>query len=159
VFVEDLWIDQANESEAIEQAVRMYVQAGVVQKLGVEKVGSVTTHIHIANALKARGRHIAFGELKDRGKTGVLLRPSGRNKRKFIEAALSWPLNNSMWYYSTDCPSPPIDRLKLEMKNFPFWHDDGLNICAYLYDILQNYNFSMDEEQWNRPLKLASCPV
>ena len=160
VFIEDLWIETANESEAIDQAVRMYLKAGVVQKLGVEKVGMTTTHIHIANALKARGRHVTFGELKDRGKTGVLLRPSGRNKRKFIEAALSWPLNNSMWYYSKECPTPPIERLKMEMKNFPYWHDDALNICAYLYDIIQNYNFSMeDQNQWNRPLKMAACPV
>jgi len=27
------------------------------------------------------------------------------------------------------------------MTNFPLWHDDALNICAYLYDILRDYHF------------------
>lgn len=138
VFIEDLWISPANESEAIEQIVRMYLSAGMIMRLGVEKVGVSTTHLHIGNALRARGRHVNF----EKGGVGVLLRPAGRNKRKMIEAALSWPLNNGKIHYSTAVPTNYVERLKMEMMNFPVWHDDGLNMLAYLYDVLKDFAFS-----------------
>ena len=141
VYIEDLMIEPMNESEAIESAVGMYINGGIIQRLGVEKVGQATTHVHIANALRARGRNVRFPAENDRRSTGILLRPAGRNKRKFIESALAWPLNNGKWFYSSDVPVAYIDRLKQEMANFPLWHDDGLNICAYLYDILRDYHF------------------
>ena len=156
IFIENLWIEPSNESEAIEQGVRMYIQGGIIAKLGVEKVGQTTTHIHIANALKAKGRNVVFSD--DKWTTGKLLRPAGRNKRKFIESAVSWPLNNGKWHYSSDVPTPYIDRLKMEMKNFPMWHDDGLNICAYLYDVIQEYNFPAQEAK-PRPLRMVACPI
>ena len=129
----------------------MYIDAGIVSRFGVEKVGQTTTHIHIANALKARGRHIEFSD--DRGSTGILLRPAGRNKRKFIESAFAWPLNNSKWFYSSEISAKYIDRLKQEMINFPLWHDDALNICAYLYDILRDYHFLPRETEHEKMLR------
>ncbi len=135
VFIEDLWIQPAGESEAIEQIVRMYIGGGIIERLCVEKVGISTTHLHIAQALKARGRHVEF---EDYG-MGVLLRPAGRNKKKFIEGALAWPLNNGKLFYSSSVPAPYIERLKMEMENFPLWHDDGLNVLAYVYDVLKDF--------------------
>lgn len=143
VFLEDVWITPASESEAIDQIVRMYLKAGMIMKLGVEKVGISTTHLHIANALKAHGRFISF----DTGGNGVLLRPAGRNKRKMIESALSWPMNNSKMFYSLSCPTNFIERIKMEMRNFPVWHDDGINMLAYLTDVLKDYYFGRAEEQ------------
>jgi hypothetical protein len=141
IFIQDLWVEVCGESEAIERAVRMYVDAGIVCSIGVEKVGQTTTHLHIANALKARGRHVEFSD--DRWSSGILLRPSGRNKKKFIESALAWPLNNSKWFYSSEVPVKYIERLKQEMSTFPLWHDDTLNACAYLYDVIREYNFPL----------------
>ena len=136
VFLEDLWVTPSSSSEAIDQAIRMYLRAGIVHKLGVEKVGISTTHQHIADALKAHGRHVEFGDsIWD---VGVLLRPAGREKKKFIEDALAWPLNNGKLFYSTSIPYAFIERLKLEMTNHPVWHDDALNIWAYLYDVTAN---------------------
>lgn len=136
VFLEDLWVTPASSSEAIDQAIRMYLRAGIVHKLGVEKVGISTTHQHVADALKAHGRHVEFGDaIWD---VGVLLRPAGREKKKFIEDAVAWPLNNGKLFYSTSIQKSYIDRLKLEMTNFPAWHDDALNILAYLYDVTAN---------------------
>jgi hypothetical protein len=134
VFLENLWVSPAGETEAIEQAVRMYLSAGIIQKLGVEKVNVSTTHIHIAQALKARGRHVEFEEYG----AGVLLRPAGRNKKMFIEKALAWPLNNGKLFYSTAIGAPFIERLKMEMENFPLWHDDALNALSYTYDVLHD---------------------
>lgn len=141
IYIENLWISPANESEAIETIVRMYISAGIVQRLGVEKVGISTTHLHIAQALKARGRHVSFD---DERSVGVMLRPAGRNKKKMIESALSWPLNNGKIHYSDAIPTAYIERLKMEMVNFPFWHDDGINMLAYLYDVIQDCHFPTD---------------
>jgi len=141
VFLENLWVEIASESEAIDQAVRMFIDSGIVVRLGVEKVGISTTHIHIAKALKARGRYVDFDENNKKTSVGVLLRPAGRHKKKFIEAALAWPLNNSKLYYSKSIKSGYIERLKQEMDNFPLWHDDVLNMMAYLYDMIKEYNF------------------
>ena len=38
----------------------MYLDAGIIKKVGIEKVGISTTHIHFAKALKAVGRHVSF---------------------------------------------------------------------------------------------------
>lgn len=135
VYLLDLWIEPSTESAAIEHIVRMYLRAGIVSVLGVEKTGLATTHIHVANALGARGRHIEFGD--ELWSTGRLLRPAGREKRKKIESALSWPLNNSKIHYCEDIPAAYIDRLKQEMSFFPRWHDDGLDMLAYLWDLLK----------------------
>jgi hypothetical protein len=137
-FLEDFWVQPASESEAIDQAVRMFTRGGVIHKLGVEKVGISTTHIHIAAALKARGRHVEFGD--PRFSVGILLRPAGRNKKKFIEAALGWPLNNGKWHYADDIPNAYLDRLRMEMVNFPVWHDDVLNMMSYSEDVIKDCN-------------------
>ncbi len=136
VFLEDLWVQPAGESEAIEQAVRMYIRAGIVHRLGVEKTGVSTTHLHIADALKARGRRVKFDDGKH--SVGIHLRPAGRNKNKFIESALAWPLNNGKLYYADDIPAPFLERLKMEMENFPVWNDDVLNMIAYIYDVIKD---------------------
>ena len=143
VYIEDLWISPSSESVAIEQIVRMYLAGGVIQKVGVEKVGTTTTHLHISSALKARGRHVKFDEKTD---AGVLLRPAGRTKRKLIESSLAWPLNNGKLHYCASIPSAYVERLKMEMSNFPYWHDDGINMLAYLYDVIKDYSFTRGEE-------------
>jgi hypothetical protein len=137
-FLEDLWVQPANESEAIEQAIRMFTRSGIIHKLGVELVGQVTTHLHIAAALKAHGRHVEFSDSP--WTVGKMLRPAGRNKKKFIEGALSWPLNNGKWYYADDIPNAYLDRLRMEMVNFPVWHDDALNALSYSEDVIKDCN-------------------
>jgi hypothetical protein len=143
VFIEDLWIEQATNSEGIEQIIRMYIRAGTIMKLGVEKVGVSTTHLHVQSALRAHGRHVRFDT---QGGNGVILRPAGRHKSTMIDSALSWPLNNGKIHYSLAIPTSFIDRLKQEMSFFPVWHDDGINMIAYLYDLMKDFAFGMAEE-------------
>jgi len=157
IYIEDLWISPANESEAIEQIVRMYLKARMIHRLGVEKVGISTTHNQIQRALRAYGRYISF----DRGGNGILLRPAGRNKRKFIESSISWPLNNGKIFYSDAVPPPYLDRLKMEMRNFPAWHDDGLNMLSYVYDVIKDEFFPAAEDiaEQNRRKRYEEKPV
>jgi len=136
VYIIDSIISPLGDSEAIEAIVRMYRNAGVIQKVGVEKVGLSSTEIHVGNALRAIGRHISV----DDGSL-VILRPAGRNKTQRIESALAWPLNNGKLHISKAVPHAYRERLKWEMEKFPFWHDDGLDALSYLYDIIKDFRF------------------
>ena len=142
VYIMDLEADQMTHSEGIETVVRMYLDAGMVRQLGVEKVGLSTTEVHIVNALRAHGRR-----LSEENKNLVLLRPGGRSLAKRIEGAVQWPLNNGKIYYSTAIPKKHIDRMKMEMEKFPFFHSDIVNIIAYLYDMLKEYRFPLKNEK------------
>ncbi len=114
---------------------------GVIQAIGVEKVGQSTTEIHLANALRANNRMVSI-----ENNSLIILKPQGRKKEDRVVSALQWPLNNGKWFYATDLDYKQIARLKDEMDKFPFWHDDGLDICAYLYDILKDYRFSRKQK-------------
>lgn len=139
IYIMDLEADQMTHSEGIETVCRMYMNGGIIQQVGVEKVGLSTTEIHISNALRAHGRRLTVesGNL-------VLLKPAGRSLAKRIEAAVQWPLNNGKIYYSTKIDKKLIDRLKMEMEKFPYFHSDILNIVAYLYDMMKEFRFNKD---------------
>lgn len=137
VYALDLDISPKTHAEAIEAACRMYMRNGMVMALGIEKVGQSTAEIHIASALQAYNRHVSI----DAG-TLVILKPAGRKKEDRIVSALQWPLNNGKLFYSTDIHQSQIDRVKQEMDTFPLWHDDGLDIFSYLYDMIKDYKFS-----------------
>lgn len=144
VFILDAVISPLSDSEAVETICRLYIDAGIVQRLGVEKVGLSTTEIHVANALRKKGRHLSL-----ENKNLVLLRPAGRNKVHRIQSALTWPLNNGKLFLSSDVPSSYRDRLRTEMEKFPYWHDDGLDAFSYLYDMMKHYRFTPMKNKLN----------
>ena len=152
IYILDLLLTPLRESEAPDEIAKMYVRNGLIQKVGIEKVGLSTVEIHVANALAKRGRLISQEQ-----KTLEILRPAGRSKTKRIESALAWPLYNSKIHISTDIPKPYRDRLKEEMDKFPKWHDDGLDMLSYLYDMIDGYRFAVRGKRKNRPhLKVAN---
>ncbi len=136
IYILDLCIEEMDLIEASQTAVDMYIKAGRILKLAIEKVGISTTEIHIANALKAKGKYLS----EDRGNLQIL-RPAGRQKHYRIESNLSWPLQNSKIHYLDTIPSAFIERLMLEMDKFPYWHDDGLDMLSYVYDVIKDYRF------------------
>ena len=136
VYLLDADADQMTHAQAIEAIVRMYCRNGMIMQLGVEKVALSTTEMHIQNALRAAGRRI---EIKDN--TLVLLKPAGRSKAYRVESALQWPLNNGKLYYSTALSKFYIDKVKMEMDKFPFYHVDILDMMAYAYDLFKEYRF------------------
>lgn len=142
VYILDGEADQMTHSEAIETVVRMYLNGGIIRQLGVEKVALSTTEKHIVDALKMKGRRVS----EDSGNL-VLLRPASRSLAKRIEGAVQWPLCNGKIFYSTSCPKKTVDLLKLEMEKFPFFHSNFLNILAYLYDVLKDFNFGTGEQR------------
>lgn len=136
VYLMQLEADRMSHSEGIETVVRMYLDAGIVKQLGVEKVGLSTTEVHIVNALRAHGRRLSV----DSGNL-FLCKPAGRSLAKRIEGAVQWPLNNGKLFYSTAIPKKHIERMKMEMEKFPYFHSDIVNIIAYLYDMLGACSF------------------
>lgn len=137
VYVLDSCITPMGTSEAIEQIVRMYIANGSILKVGIEKAGLSTTEIHVANALKARGRHISV----DSGSL-VLLKPAGRTKEIRIESSLAWALNNGKIFLYSKIPFAYKNKLRNEMSEFPYGHDDGVDALSYVYDIMKDYNFN-----------------
>jgi hypothetical protein len=136
VYILDAQISPFDMDKALEELVQMYCRAGKVLQLGVEKVGLSTAEIHIVNALRAKKKY-----LSEKDESLKLLRPSGREKHRRIEAALMWPLNNGKIHISRAIPFATRQRLKDEMDQFPYWHDDGLDALSYLYDMIQDYRF------------------
>lgn len=136
VYLEDLIADQMTHSEAIETIIRMYMRNGMIMQFGVEKVGLSTTEIHVAEALKKKGRKLSVenGNL-------VLLRPANRSLEQRVKSALQWPLNNSKLWYSTAISPVYRDKMIEEMKNFPVYHTDILNMLAYAYDLFAAFKF------------------
>lgn len=137
IFIIDLILAQMNEVEAIEEIVRMYLRGGIILQVGVEKASQSTTEIHVANALEIYGRHVSTER-----ETLKILKPSGRNKQERILKALEWPLANSKVFISKRISINYIERMKMEMDKFPFWHDDGIDALAYVYDMIYDYSFS-----------------
>lgn len=136
VYILDLMIAPMTDSESIENITRMYLKAGMVMQVGVEKVGLSSVEQHVANALRAKGRYISLDN-----ETLIILTPAGRSKKERIRQALEWPLNNGKLYINQYIPTAYKDRLRLELDNFPYWHDDGLDAVSYGYDILKDYKF------------------
>lgn len=141
IYILDLMIEEMDLISATNNVVDMYIRAGRVLKLAVEKVGMSTTEIHIANALKAKGKRVS----EDKGNLHIL-KPAGREKHYRIESNLSWPLLNSKIHYADTIPQAFIERLMLEMDKFPYWHDDGLDMLSYIYDVIKDYKFGKRPE-------------
>ena len=145
IYIEDIVAEPLAETEAINIATNMYIRQGVVHVLGVEKVGISSTHNQIRSALKARGRNLTIENdiKKKRVNVIMLLRPSGRNKVKFIESAVAFPLFNSKIHISDKIQPKYRQKLEEEMDTFPYGKtDDILNTIAYVYDVILQYNFS-----------------
>lgn len=140
LFILDALIEPLAHDDAVKNIVDMYLRGGRVLKLGVEKVGISTTEIHVAKALRAKGKIVTL-------KSGSLevLRPAGRSKQQRIESALVWPLNNGKLHISKAVPAAYRDRIRFEMEKFPYWHDDALDALSYGYDLIKDYTFPKHE--------------
>ena len=136
VYLLDIEAAKMSHSEGIDGIVRMYLRNGIIHQLGVEKTGLSTTEIHIANALRARGRRVSV-----EARNLVLLKPAGRTKQFRVESALQWPLNNGMLYYSTTIHESYVEMIRDEMNKFPFYHVDVLDMWAYVYDMIKTFHF------------------
>lgn len=145
IYITNAIISPMRETEAIEAIARMYCSSGVIERIGVEKVGLSSVEVHVANALEKMGRRISI----DDG-TLVSLKPAGRSKQKRIESALAWPLFNSKIHISKSIAKTYRDRLMQELDSFPYWHDDCLDALSYLYDIISDFRFISHKEFYKK---------
>lgn len=150
IYITDALIEPLKEQEAPDLIARMYLRAGMVMALGVEKVGMSTTEVHIANSLRVHGKHLSLeaGNL-------ILLKPAGRKKELRIESALAWPLFNGNIHISTSIPLIYRDRLRQEMDKFPAWKLDGIDALSYIYDILRTYQFPSQKNAFSKPYTMV----
>jgi len=136
VYILDAEADQMSHAEGIHGFVDMYLRNGIIQQVGVEKVGLATTEMHIASALKRYGVR-----LEVENENLVLLKPANRSKERRVEAALQWPLNNGKIFYVDDLPPKFLTQLCDEMDKFPFFHVDILDMIAYSYDLFTQFKY------------------
>lgn len=138
VYITDAVIEPMTESAAIEAIARMYMANGIILKVCYEKQGNITPAVmlHVVNALKTKGRYIS-----EESNSLFWLKHQSRNKEERITSALQWPLNNGKLHISQTIHTSYRDRLKNEMSQFPYWHDDGLDALSYLYDVVKDFSF------------------
>lgn len=138
IYILDAVVREMPHAEALDIAVKMFMRNGRVLKLAVEKVALSTTEIHISNALRAKGKYVTL----KRGNL-VVVGPQGRGKVERITGHLQWPLLHGKIHVNEDIPLEYRERLRAEMKQFPYWHDDTLDALAYLYDVIGVYKFGV----------------
>jgi hypothetical protein len=149
IYITDIFSEQLGDSEGVDIIVQKYINAGLPRVLGIEKSSLSSTHTQVREALRKVGRYLTIENDIKKKKSNVilLLRPGGKHKKKFIDSALEWPLNNSKIHISTDVSTKYREKLELEMEQHPFGNDDILNTIAYLYrDIVLEYVFPAYEE-------------
>jgi hypothetical protein len=135
LFIRDLMIERLSEAEGHDQAVKMFIRGGLIQKLCIEKVALSSTETHVVNALRLRGRHL----MKENG-TLFICQPAGRKKQYRVEKALVTPFTNMKIFISTDIPAAYRARMRMEMDRWFAWKDDGLDMLSYVYDVLADGN-------------------
>jgi hypothetical protein len=152
IYILDGCIEELSFYDALDMVFKMYDRNGRILQLGVEKVATSSFEVHVANALRSKGKHVSL-----EAENLVLLRPAGRSKVERIEHNLVWPLNNGKVHISKAIPEATRARLKQEMERFPYWRDDGLDALSYLWDMVKNYRFGprpgekpKQEKEWLR---------
>jgi hypothetical protein len=123
--------------------------------LGVEKQGTCTAEIHVANALRQHGRYIS-----EENGTLKILRTGGIGKAQRIRSTIPTPLFNGKIYVSSAVETVYKERMKMEMDKYPLWHDDFLDSLAWLYQMVKDYNrwqfFDYEEEDTDELLSIYS---
>lgn len=148
IYIMDGFISPMTESQAVEQITRMYLNNGMIMQVGYERMMNTTPAwlFHVINGLRMKGRYIS-----EDAKTLIPLSHGGRNKVHRIISALQWALNNSCIFISKGVSNVYRERLREEMNKFPYWHDDGLDALAYVYDMIKDFNFVSRQDNYNIP--------
>lgn len=144
LYILDLMIEVLKHADALDAVVEMYSRNGRIQKLGVEKVAMSSHEMHVSNALRARRKVVTV----ENGGLEVL-RPAGRSKEERIIDNVQWPLNHGKVFISKAIPFAYRERLKAEMRRFPYWHDDGPDALAYAYEMAKNFRFGVYSSREN----------
>lgn len=135
VYILDGFLGLAKLDEGLRHAVNIFCRNGWIMKTGVEKVGQSTFEVHVAAALRAKGRVISI-----ENKTLEILRPGGRSKEQRITGNLMAPLKAGLIHMLDTVPSETRLNLQFQLENYGATkRDDGPDSLAYLWDLLRSY--------------------
>lgn len=152
VYLLDGILSPLGEEEAPLLIADMWVRNLPIEHIGVEKVGLSTTEIHIQNALAIRGFYVT------QSNQGIkILKPGGREKKQRIARALILPFKKGKIHVSSRVDPKVIQIIGQEMDMFPYWNDDGLDVLAYLYDLItdQSICWIPDEDEQEEPSQVG----
>lgn len=161
VFVLDGFLEVVDHDVGVAKVAEMYVRGGWIRQIAVEKVGASTAEIHIAGALRARGRSVTL-----ENEMLTLVQPSGRSKEARISDNLAGLVKAGLFTITDGVPQAVQERLRFEFERFPNGrYDDGIDALAYLPDVLKKFpfpKFSQDEpkvrakvDEWDRAFEKA----
>lgn len=151
-FIVELQMVAFSHAEAISVIRDIYLRGEYVHQIGIEDDRSMT-HKFVTSELGEKGRIIS----EDMGNL-VLLKHQGRNKDNRIASAWQWPLLNDKCYISNRIPAKTIEKLKTQLNNFPFGLKDGIDMLAYLPDMISEFLMwpavydDEDEDREKKPL-------
>ena len=146
IYITDLALSPMKEPQAVDLIVKMYLR-NYIEALAVEKINSGILGLHVAGILNDKHRR----RVTEADKTLIYLKPAGRDKHQRISTALEIPFLNGNVHISTNVDPAYRDRLRQEMDNFPMWHEDGLDMLSYIYDILA-------DQFWQSRLRVYQKP-
>lgn len=136
IYILDGMITRLRFEDVSRAVCNLYIGNLPIRHVAVEKIGISTTHLHVSNALKARGHTVTVenGRMK-------LVTHSRTSKAARIEA-LAAPLYNGAMFMVDDVNIEAQTRLREEMERFPNWHDDGLDALTMAYELFQQPEYS-----------------
>lgn len=134
-YIVELVMEKFGHAEAISMITNLYMRGEYVHQIGIEDDRSMT-HKFVSSDLKEKGRYVS----EDMG-TLVLLKHGGRNKENRIASAWQYPLLNDKWFISNKVKPDTINKLKTQLNHFPYGLKDGVDMLAYLADMIVEFNF------------------
>jgi hypothetical protein len=133
IYICDLFVSPTSSTNAVEEIVRMYLNNGQIQKLGIERINSNFLAINVRDALDKRGRAVTY-----KNKRLIDLLPGGRNKIDRIGDNLSWYFDNSKIFINKNINPVYRQRFKREVTSFPTWKFDSLDVLSYSVDLIKD---------------------
>lgn len=139
---------------AMQAIVSMYCSQPKVHCLGVEKNAGQFIDIHVKNYLQRYGKY-----LKDK-KNFEILKHGQKKKEVRIQNALAVPLVHQKIKVLSTVSEKVRNKMRDQLENFPkSSHDDFLDGCAYLYDLLISYNFPNETQSTTEVFKEMYKPL
>lgn len=146
LYILDGFVGKLPHKDAVHKARDMYLRNVGIQKLVVEKVGASTAEIHIADALRAKGKNLTL----ENGRLHTV-HPGSISKEKRIIDNLQDVLNDGLIHYlepRTSEYQSAIEVLKKQMEDFPHGaHDDAPDALSYWRPVASAKKFGKEREQ------------
>ncbi|MFQ5493627.1 MAG: hypothetical protein ACE5DX_05730 [Candidatus Dojkabacteria bacterium] len=138
IFLRDLAWGKMDSTEGVEEIIKM-ITAYNPHVVGIEKVGLGNTGFYVKQKLRQMGR---FAVVED-------LNPGGRSKTARVDG-LTPIVRMRKFHIVSSCPfrEETIEEfIKFTRFGSKARHDDIVDMCAYVLDMIKKYGVALEEEK------------